>query len=140
MRHRPEIRAVSFDVGGTLIEPWPSVGRAYAEVAARHARPGEAREDFVGRARTEMALARHVGQRIVVPSADRHDDEDGVVAPRRIGLDGGDELPESICMWLQSVPRRVICWHRHGAKVCSGAMVSRRHAPPPKRTRTTLGP
>jgi putative hydrolase of the HAD superfamily len=30
------IRAVTFDVGGTLIEPWPSVGHIYAEVAARH--------------------------------------------------------------------------------------------------------
>jgi dihydrofolate synthase / folylpolyglutamate synthase len=30
------IRAVTFDVGGTLIEPWPSVGRVYAEVASRH--------------------------------------------------------------------------------------------------------
>lgn len=30
------IRAVTFDVGGTLIEPWPSVGHVYAEVAARH--------------------------------------------------------------------------------------------------------
>lgn len=29
------IRAVTFDVGGTLIEPWPSVGQVYAEVAAR---------------------------------------------------------------------------------------------------------
>src|SRR5258705_6961701 len=28
------IQAVSFDVGGTLIQPWPSVGHAYAEVAA----------------------------------------------------------------------------------------------------------
>ena len=27
------IRAVTFDVGGTLIEPWPSVGHVYAEVA-----------------------------------------------------------------------------------------------------------
>lgn len=26
--------AVTFDVGGTLIEPWPSVGHVYAEVAA----------------------------------------------------------------------------------------------------------
>jgi putative hydrolase of the HAD superfamily len=31
-----KIQAVSFDVGGTLIEPWPSVGHVYAEVAARH--------------------------------------------------------------------------------------------------------
>ncbi len=29
------IRAVTFDVGGTLIEPWPSVGHVYAEVSAR---------------------------------------------------------------------------------------------------------
>ena len=29
------IQAVSFDVGGTLIEPWPSVGHIYAEVAER---------------------------------------------------------------------------------------------------------
>ncbi len=32
----PEIRAVTFDVGGTLIEPWPSVGHVYAAVAAQH--------------------------------------------------------------------------------------------------------
>jgi putative hydrolase of the HAD superfamily len=30
------IAAVTFDVGGTLIEPWPSVGHVYAEAAARH--------------------------------------------------------------------------------------------------------
>jgi putative hydrolase of the HAD superfamily len=30
------IRAVTFDAGGTLIEPWPSVGHIYAEVATRH--------------------------------------------------------------------------------------------------------
>lgn len=30
-----QIKAVTFDVGGTLIEPWPSVGHVYAEVAAR---------------------------------------------------------------------------------------------------------
>lgn len=32
----PEIRAVTFDVGGTLIQPWPSVGHVYAAVAAEH--------------------------------------------------------------------------------------------------------
>lgn len=32
----PPIRAVTFDVGGTLIACWPSVGHIYAEVAARH--------------------------------------------------------------------------------------------------------
>lgn len=31
-----EIQAVTFDVGGTLIEPFPSVGHVYAEVAGRH--------------------------------------------------------------------------------------------------------
>jgi putative hydrolase of the HAD superfamily len=31
-----QIKAITFDVGGTLIEPWPSVGNVYAEVAARH--------------------------------------------------------------------------------------------------------
>lgn len=30
------LRAVFFDVGGTLIQPWPSVGAVYAAVAARH--------------------------------------------------------------------------------------------------------
>ena len=30
------IQAVTFDVGGTLIKPWPSVGHVYADVAARH--------------------------------------------------------------------------------------------------------
>ena len=30
------IKALTFDVGGTLIQPWPSVGHVYAEVAARH--------------------------------------------------------------------------------------------------------
>ncbi len=31
-----DIRAMTFDVGGTLIEPYPSVGHVYSEVAARH--------------------------------------------------------------------------------------------------------
>jgi putative hydrolase of the HAD superfamily len=33
MNGAPEIQAVSFDVGGTLIDPWPSVGHVYAAVA-----------------------------------------------------------------------------------------------------------
>ena len=32
----PAIRAVTLDVGGTLIAPWPSVGHVYAAVASRH--------------------------------------------------------------------------------------------------------
>src|SRR5215813_451777 len=34
------MHAVTFDVGGTLIEPYPSVGHVYAEVAAKHGMPG----------------------------------------------------------------------------------------------------
>lgn len=30
------IKAITFDVGGTLIHPWPFVGHVYAEVAAQH--------------------------------------------------------------------------------------------------------
>lgn len=36
MKPEPCIRTVTFDVGGTLIRPWPSVGHIYAETAARH--------------------------------------------------------------------------------------------------------
>ena len=31
-----DVQAVTFDVGGTLIEPWPSVGHVYGAVAAEH--------------------------------------------------------------------------------------------------------
>ena len=43
------IKAVFFDAGGTLFEPYPSVGEIYAEVAARHglrADPGDLEEKF----------------------------------------------------------------------------------------------
>ena len=33
------IEGVTFDVGGTLITPWPSVGHVYADVAAKHGFP-----------------------------------------------------------------------------------------------------
>ena len=39
-----DIRAVSFDVGGTLIEPWPSVGHVYAEIAEQFGITGIAPE------------------------------------------------------------------------------------------------
>ena len=35
MSSSSDIRAITFDVGGTLIAPWPSVGHIYSEVAAR---------------------------------------------------------------------------------------------------------
>jgi putative hydrolase of the HAD superfamily len=34
--NRAPVRALFFDVGGTLIQPWPSVGATYAAVARRH--------------------------------------------------------------------------------------------------------
>jgi putative hydrolase of the HAD superfamily len=33
------IQAVTFDVGGTLIRPWPSVGHIYCDAAAKHGHP-----------------------------------------------------------------------------------------------------
>jgi len=41
---QPPIQAVTFDVGGTLIAPWPSVGHIYAEVAASHGYAGVSAE------------------------------------------------------------------------------------------------
>lgn len=40
MKASGRILAVTFDVGGTLIEPWPSVGHVYAQVAFEHGEPG----------------------------------------------------------------------------------------------------
>jgi putative hydrolase of the HAD superfamily len=36
MNSSAPIQAITFDVGGTLIQPWPSVGHVYAEIAAAH--------------------------------------------------------------------------------------------------------
>ena len=36
MKRFAGIQAVTFDVGNTLIKPWPSVGHIFAEVAAAH--------------------------------------------------------------------------------------------------------
>src|SRR5437899_620776 len=33
---KSRIEAITFDVGGTLIQCWPSVGHIYADVAASH--------------------------------------------------------------------------------------------------------
>ncbi len=40
MKALGKIEAVTFDVGGTLIQPWPSVGHVYAAVAAEHGLEG----------------------------------------------------------------------------------------------------
>lgn len=46
----PPIRAITFDVGGTLMHPWPSVGHVYAEVAShygiRHVSPEKLNSRF----------------------------------------------------------------------------------------------
>ena len=44
------VAAITFDVGGTLIEPWPSIGHAYTEVASRHgvdAAPEQVTQHFI---------------------------------------------------------------------------------------------
>ena len=40
LRLPPYIRAVTFDVGGTLIDPYPSVGHIYADIAAQYGESG----------------------------------------------------------------------------------------------------
>lgn len=51
-RARSQIRAVSFDVGGTLLRPRGSVGRIYADVAAEWGFPGLPPETLRQRFRT----------------------------------------------------------------------------------------
>lgn len=40
------IEAITFDVGGTLIEPWPSIGHVYAAVAEEHGVGGLSPEEL----------------------------------------------------------------------------------------------
>lgn len=49
MKRTARIKAVCFDVGGTLIEPWPSVGHVYASVAAEAGFPPYVPEDLSAR-------------------------------------------------------------------------------------------
>ena len=48
MRRLGSVDAVTFDVGGTLIEPWPSVGHVYAAVAEQFGLRGVAAESLSG--------------------------------------------------------------------------------------------
>ncbi len=64
------VRAITFDVGGTLIEPWPSVGQVYAEVAARHGwsvAPEELNRRFTAawRAQSQFAHTRAAWAKLV---------------------------------------------------------------------------
>jgi putative hydrolase of the HAD superfamily len=54
------IRAVTFDVGNTMIQAWPSVGHIYAEVAAAHGHAGFAPEELNRRFRN--AFQAHGGK------------------------------------------------------------------------------
>lgn len=71
MASRQTIRAISFDVGGTLLEPWPSVGHVYAEVAGRFGIRGVAPETLnaafgvAWKARVEFDYTRAAWQRLV---------------------------------------------------------------------------
>lgn len=71
MKAERPIKAVTFDVGGTLIEPWPSVGHIYAEVAERwgitHATPEALNRAFaaVWEARRPFDHSRAAWQRLV---------------------------------------------------------------------------
>lgn len=58
LRRRPAIEAVTFDVGGTLITPSPSVGDIYARVAARHGVSGLSPEVLDRRFRDVWARSR----------------------------------------------------------------------------------
>jgi putative hydrolase of the HAD superfamily len=67
----PAIRAVTFDVGGTLIEPWPSVGHGYAEIAAQFGikgvGPAALNREFlrVWQSRRQFDYSRAAWQRLV---------------------------------------------------------------------------
>ena len=70
MNDAEKIEAVTFDVGGTLIRPWPSVGEVYAKVAARHGMNVPAQElqqrfKAAWRARKNFAYTRHAWAALV---------------------------------------------------------------------------
>lgn len=54
MNNLAGIRAVTFDVGNTMIEVWPSVGNVYAEVAAAHGHTGFSPEELDRRFRAAL--------------------------------------------------------------------------------------
>jgi len=68
------IRAITLDVGGTLIRPWPSVGHIYSEVAARFGHPVIPPETLnrqfasAWRAKRDFDHSRHAWQELVQKS------------------------------------------------------------------------
>ncbi|MBI5387361.1 MAG: HAD-IA family hydrolase [Verrucomicrobia bacterium] len=71
MAPAPQIQAVTFDAGGTLLETWPSVGHLYAEAAAqfgiRHADPATLTRRFAAawEARDGFDYSRQAWARLV---------------------------------------------------------------------------
>lgn len=71
------IRAITFDVGGTLIEPWPSVGDIYAEVGAEYGltmlSPAELNHNFVSawRAKRDFDYSESAWLELVAATFDR---------------------------------------------------------------------
>lgn len=71
LANRMKIRAVTLDAGGTLFEPWPSVGEVYAREAAVAGVPGvdagllEARFRAAWKARVSFDYSRRSWERIV---------------------------------------------------------------------------
>ncbi len=58
----PGIEAITFDVGGTLINAWPSVGHVYAEIAARHGFPDVTAELVEDRFRAVWTRQLHLSE------------------------------------------------------------------------------
>src|ERR1043165_2354102 len=78
---RPESHQPSNGAGDTYL-----VGCLIHHHAPADTRPCQQGEDFVRGAGVEMMLAGDIRQRIVVPPAVGHDDEDGIVAILRVGF------------------------------------------------------
>lgn len=55
------VKAISFDVGGTLIEPWPSVQRIYAAVAEEFGCPGICEDRLKRQFAAAWSARRHFG-------------------------------------------------------------------------------
>lgn len=56
-----DLKAISFDVGGTLIEPWPSVQRIYAAVAGEFGCPGICEDRLKRQFAAAWKARRHFG-------------------------------------------------------------------------------
>ncbi len=95
------IRAVSFDAGGTLLAPWPSVGTVYAQVAAAYDLPG------LSPARLDKAF-RSVWQ--TIPDFDYSRDAWNRLIRATFAEVISERLPEALCDALYERFRRPDVW------------------------------